>query len=135
MSEEKKDRIMQDGVSRRSVLGIGSAALAAAALGGLSAHAQTRKVHIRQKATIPRVTLGRKQATSGRESQLQHASGDDQGDVGPIWYSYDLTHKRIQEALDPPGDAARTAILHRLSRRQHALDGWQLSRTALAYCR
>jgi oxalate decarboxylase len=43
MSEEKKDKIMQDGVSRRSVLGIGSAALAAVAFGGLSVHAQTRE--------------------------------------------------------------------------------------------
>jgi oxalate decarboxylase len=43
MSEEKKDKIMQDGVSRRSVLGMGSAALAAAAFGGLWRHAQTRE--------------------------------------------------------------------------------------------
>src|SRR5882672_8722107 len=43
MSNEKKDKMMQDGVSRRSVLGMGSAALAAAAFVGLSAHAQTRE--------------------------------------------------------------------------------------------
>ncbi len=43
MSDGKKDKMMQDGVSRRSVLGIGSTALAAAAFAGLSAHAQTRE--------------------------------------------------------------------------------------------
>ena len=43
MSDGKKDKMMQDGVSRRSVLGIGSAASAAAAFAGLSAHAQTRE--------------------------------------------------------------------------------------------
>ncbi len=37
MSDEKKDKMMQDGVSRRSVLGLGSAALAAATLAGLAA--------------------------------------------------------------------------------------------------
>ena len=60
MSNEKKDKMMQDGVSRRSVLGMGSAALAAAAFVGLSAHAKRAKVRIRQNATIPRVTLDRR---------------------------------------------------------------------------
>src|SRR5260370_12935695 len=43
MNDEKKGKMMQDAVSRRSVLGMDSAALAAAAFGGLSAHAQTRE--------------------------------------------------------------------------------------------
>ncbi len=43
MSEEKKDKVLQDGVSRRSVLRMGSAALAAAAFGGFRAQAQTRE--------------------------------------------------------------------------------------------
>jgi oxalate decarboxylase len=43
MSEEKKDKVLQDGVSRRSVLRMGSAALAAAAFGGSRAQAQTRE--------------------------------------------------------------------------------------------
>ena len=43
MSDEKKGNRMQDGFSRRSVLGMGSAALAAATLAGFTAHAQTRE--------------------------------------------------------------------------------------------
>ena len=43
MSDAKKDKGLQDGFSRRSVLGLGSAAVAAAALAGLSAQTQTRK--------------------------------------------------------------------------------------------
>jgi hypothetical protein len=43
MSEEKKDKVLQDGVSRRSVLRMGSVALAAAAFGGLKAQVQTRE--------------------------------------------------------------------------------------------
>jgi hypothetical protein len=43
MGEEEKDKVLPDGVSRRSVLRMGSAALAAAAFGGLRARAQTRE--------------------------------------------------------------------------------------------
>jgi len=43
MSDEKKGNRRQDGFSRRSVLGMGSAALAAATLAGFTAHAQTRE--------------------------------------------------------------------------------------------
>ena len=43
MGEEEKDKVLQDGVSRKSVLRMGSAALAAAAFGGLRARAQTRE--------------------------------------------------------------------------------------------
>jgi oxalate decarboxylase len=43
MGEEKKDKMLKDGVSRRSILRMGSAALAAAAFGGLRAKAQTRE--------------------------------------------------------------------------------------------
>lgn len=43
MSDEKKGNRIQDGFSRRSVLGMGSAALAAATLAGFTAHAQTRE--------------------------------------------------------------------------------------------
>jgi hypothetical protein len=43
MGEEEKDKVLQDGVSRRSVLRMGSAALAAAAFGGLRARAHTRE--------------------------------------------------------------------------------------------
>jgi oxalate decarboxylase len=43
MGEERKDKMLKDRVSRRSILRMGSAALAAAAFGGLRAQAQTRE--------------------------------------------------------------------------------------------
>jgi oxalate decarboxylase len=85
-------------VSRRSFLGGSSVALATAALGGLSAHAQQ--------------TQGTRQAerdisvsNPGPENQplldLNPSSNlpppTDHGDIGPVWYSFDLPHKRIQE--------------------------------------
>src|SRR5216684_8810459 len=98
MSEEKKDKMTQDGVSRRSVLGIGSAALAAAAFGGLSAHAQTREVTHQAEgensASNPRQE-NKPLLAENPDSNTPPSTGN--GDVGPIWYSYDLTHKRIQE--------------------------------------
>src|SRR6266849_5162134 len=98
MSDEKKDKMMLDGVSRRSVLGIGSAALAAAALGGLSAHAQTREGT--QKAEGDHSSSNPGQENKPLLNQNPNSNTPpptDFGDVGPTWYSYDLTKKRIQE--------------------------------------
>src|SRR5712692_5578499 len=98
MSEEKKDKMMQDGVSRRSVLGMGSAALAAAGFGGLSAHAQQRA----NTRTAERDPSASNPGPENRPLLSENPNSNtppptDHGDVGPIWYSFDLTHKRIQE--------------------------------------
>ena len=98
MSEERKAKIMQDGVSRRSVLGIGSAALAAAAFGELSAHAQTREGTRKAEGDHSSSNPGQENKPLLAENPHSNTPPPtDQGDVGPIWYSYDLTHKRIQE--------------------------------------
>jgi oxalate decarboxylase len=97
MSEENKE-MMQDGVSRRSVLGMGSAALAAAAFGALSGGAQTREGTRQAEGD-------HSSSNPGQENKpllLQNPNSNmppptDNGDVGPIWYSFDLAHKRIQE--------------------------------------
>lgn len=59
MNEDKKNKWLQDGFSRRSVLGMGSAALAAT-FAALSANAQPGKARARQKVTIPPVTPARR---------------------------------------------------------------------------
>jgi hypothetical protein len=79
MSEEKKDKVLQDGVSRRSVLRMGSAALAAAAFGGVRAQAQTREGTHQAEGDHSSNTPEQEQATSGRESQVQHASDEGPG--------------------------------------------------------
>ena len=42
MNDQNRDKLLQDGFSRRSVLGMGSAALAAAAFASLAANAQDK---------------------------------------------------------------------------------------------
>jgi oxalate decarboxylase len=84
--------------SRRNFLGVGSAALATAAFSALSAHAQerddTRKAEHDHASSNP-----------GQENKpLLDENPDsntppptDHGDIGPIWYSFDLVKKRIEE--------------------------------------
>lgn len=87
-----------EGFSRRNFLSVGSAALATAALTGLTAAAQerddTRKAESDHASSDP-----------GQENKpLLEENPDsnmppptDHGDVGPIWYSFDLVHKRVEE--------------------------------------
>jgi len=98
MNDEKKDRGVQDGFSRRSVLGIGSAALAAAALAGLSANAQ-------EKASTQKAEHDHSSSDPGPENKTlldQNPNSNtppptDHGDLVPIWYSFDLVKKRVEE--------------------------------------
>ncbi len=98
MSDEKKGNRMQDGLSRRSVLGIGSAALAAATLAGFTAHAQTREGTRQAEGDHSSSNPGQENKPLLNENPNSNTPPPtDNGDVGPIWYSFDLTHKRIQE--------------------------------------
>src|SRR6201993_2238873 len=97
IDKEKESELLQI-PSRRSFLGASSAAFAAATFAGLTASAQQRE--------------------DTREAESDHSSSDpgqenmpllaenpnsntppptDHGDIGPIWYSFDLARKRMQE--------------------------------------
>src|SRR5712671_5616487 len=98
MNEEKKEKMMDAAVSRRSVLGMGSAALAAAAFAGLSAHAQTREGTQKAEGDHSSSNPGQENKPLLAENPNSNTPPPtDNGDVGPIWYSYDVTKKRIQE--------------------------------------
>ena len=98
MVDKKKDTTMEDGVSRRSVLGLGSAALAAATLAGFTAHAQTREGTQRAEQDHSSSNPGQENKPLLSENPNSNTPPPtDHGDVGPIWYSFDLTKKRIQE--------------------------------------
>jgi oxalate decarboxylase len=98
MSDKKKDKGVPDGFSRRSVLGMGSAALAAAALAGLSANAQ-------EKASTQKAEHDHSSSDPGPENKTlldQNPNSNtppptDHGDLVPIWYSFDLVKKRVEE--------------------------------------
>src|SRR5207245_7787089 len=98
MSDEKKGNRMQDGFSRRSVLGMGSAALAVATLAGFTAHAQTREGTRQAEGDHSSSNPGQEnRALLAENPNSNTPPPTDNGDVGPIWYSFDLTKKRIQE--------------------------------------
>ena len=85
--------------SRRRFLGYSSTALAAAALAAIPARAQN------STAEIDKAEHDNSGSDPGPENKvLQRAfpqadtpAPTDLGDVGPIWYSFDLVHKRVQE--------------------------------------
>jgi oxalate decarboxylase len=84
--------------SRRMFLGTGSAALAAMALGSLSARAQVR-------TSTEAAERDHSLSDPGQENHPLYAENpdsntppsSDHGDVGPIWYSFDLTKKRVEQ--------------------------------------
>jgi oxalate decarboxylase len=86
------------GINRRSFLGVGSAAIAAAAFAGVRAEAQSRETtqkgeqdHSAQNPGPINAPL----AAINNSSEMPPAT--DHGDVIPFWFSFDLAHRRIQQ--------------------------------------
>lgn len=98
MSDSSKIKTIFESPSRRGFLGIGSAALATAAITGLSANAQeradTRKAEHDHSFSNP-AQENRPLLDENPDSNLPPPT--DHGDIGPIWYSFDLVHKRVQD--------------------------------------
>jgi oxalate decarboxylase len=95
--ENKHDKDLPD-TSRRNFLAVGSGVLATAALAGVAARAQepqdTRKAEKDIFASDP----GQENRPLLDENPSSNTPPPtDQGDIGPIWYSFDLVHKRVQE--------------------------------------
>lgn len=98
MSDPTNDNTEIDSPSRRSFLGISSATLATAALTGLTASAQetadTRKAEHDSSSSDP----GQENRPLLEENPNSNTPPPtDHGDIGPIWYSFDLAHKRVQD--------------------------------------
>jgi oxalate decarboxylase len=97
-NEPQESKPGTEGLSRRAFLGVGSAGLATATLAALTAHAQetqdTRKAEKDTSASNP--------AQENKPLLEENPSSNmppptDHGDIGPVWYSFDLVHKRVQE--------------------------------------
>jgi oxalate decarboxylase len=88
----------QDGVDRRSFLGAAAAALSAGALFLPVAEGQTkeeiRKGMANQSASNPGPVNGPVKDANGSSYTPPDT---DNGDVAPFWYSFDLSHRRIQD--------------------------------------
>ena len=97
MSNPNKEIEMVESPSRRSFLEGGSAVLAAAAFVGLTANAQqpedTRKAEGDHSSSDP----GQENKPLLDENPNSNMPPPtDHGDIGPIWYSFDLARKRVE---------------------------------------
>src|ERR1700730_17362600 len=97
-SEEQESKPGTEGLSRRNFLGVGSAGLATAALASLAVNAQER-------ANIEKGEHDHSASNPGPENKSlleENPSSNmppptDYGNIIPVWYSFDLTHMRIEE--------------------------------------
>jgi oxalate decarboxylase len=97
-SEQHRSRSNVEGLSRRTFLGVGSASLASAALASLAVNAQER-------TDIEKGEHNHSVSNPGPENNplLEENPNSnfppptDSGNLEPVWYSFDLTHKRVQE--------------------------------------
>ena len=97
MSKENQHEALFRGFSRRTMFGVGST-LAAAALAGVAADAQTPANTRKAEGDLSASNPGpENRALLNQNPNSNAPPASDHGDVGPIWYSFDLTHKRIQE--------------------------------------
>ncbi|HWO28611.1 MAG TPA: cupin domain-containing protein [Candidatus Acidoferrum sp.] len=98
MSDPSEEKTIIDPPSRRSFLGMSSVALATAAFAGLAANAQ-------EEAGTQKAERDHSSSDPGQENKPlldENPSSNmppptDQGDIGPIWYSFNLVHKRVQQ--------------------------------------
>jgi oxalate decarboxylase len=95
---DKNQPITVDGPSRRRFFEAGSAAMAAAVITGMPATAQDR-------ATVRKAESDHSSSDPGQENKVLLGENPnsntppptDFGDTVPIWYSFDLVKKRVQE--------------------------------------
>jgi oxalate decarboxylase len=87
-----------EGLSRRDFLGVSSTALATAALAGLTAHAQqTQDIRKAEKDHSLSSPAQENKPLLDENPSSNTPPPTDHGDIGPVWYSFDLAHKRVQE--------------------------------------
>jgi oxalate decarboxylase len=85
-------------IDRRSVLGVTAAALSAGALGSVTALAQTREQVATGEGNHSVSNPGPKNpALQGLNPDSYLPPSTDRGVIEPIWYSFDLVHRRIQD--------------------------------------
>ena len=97
-SEQQESKPGMEGLSRRAFLGVGSAGLATAALASLAVNAQeptdTEKAEQDHSSSNPGPE-NKPLLDENPNSNLPPPT--DHGNIEPVWYSFDLTHKRVEE--------------------------------------
>jgi len=98
MIDKENESELVDSPSRRSFLGAGSAVLAATALVGLTASAQERENTLKAERDQSSSNPGPENTPLLAENPNSNTPPPtDHGDIGPIWYSFDLARNRMQE--------------------------------------
>src|SRR5271163_1024554 len=98
MSDHTRERSILEHPSRRNFLGMSSVALATAALTGLTANAQQRESTEKAEKDHSSSDPGQEnKALLGLNPNSNMPPPTDHGDVVPLWYSFDLVKKRVEE--------------------------------------
>jgi oxalate decarboxylase len=98
MSDHEQNGRPASGLSRRNFLEVTSTALAAAGLTGLAANAQETQDTRKAEKDISDSNPGQEnRPLLGENPSSNTPPPTDHGDIGPVWYSFDLVHKRVQE--------------------------------------
>jgi oxalate decarboxylase len=93
-----KKETRKDLIGRRSVLGVTAAALSAGAMGSVRALGQTREQVEKGEGNHSASNPGPKNKALQAVNPNSHLPPPtDRGVIEPIWYSFDLVHRRIQD--------------------------------------
>jgi oxalate decarboxylase len=98
MGNEEQTRHPANGLSRRNFLEITSTALATAGVAALAANAQElQDTHNAEKGPSLSHPAQENMSLLDENPSSNTPPPTDHGDIGPVWYSVDLVHKRVQE--------------------------------------
>jgi oxalate decarboxylase len=98
MNEQQESKPGMEGFSRRTFLEAGSAGLATAALASLAVNAQEKTDTEKADHDHSVSNLGPENSPLLDENPSTNLPpATDHGNIEPVWYSFDLTHKRVQE--------------------------------------
>src|ERR1700756_5254325 len=141
MIDKENESELVDSPSRRSFLGAGSAVLAATALVGLTASAQERENTLKAERDQSSSNPGPENTPLLAENPNSNTPPPtDHGDIGPIWYSFDIARKRLEEGgwthqvtqRELPPSTELTGVNMRLTRGSfrelhwHTADEWAI---------
>lgn len=96
MSNADDEKAFGQGLSRRSFLGAGSTALAAAAFSSLPAGAQGQASAQRGGYGVASDPAQKNKPLLDENPSTDLPPPTDHGDLGPVWYSFNLAHKRVE---------------------------------------
>jgi oxalate decarboxylase len=139
--DQQSDMELVKSPSRRNFLEVGSAAIAAAAFAGVAANAQQREDTRKAEGDHSSSDPGQENKPLLDENPSTNMPPPtDHGDIGPIWYSFDLARKRMEEGgwthqvtqRELPPSTELTGVNMRLTRGSfrelhwHTADEWAM---------